>query len=116
MPLVLPLIVGTPLKDQTDREEHRSTLVDFAFTPPAAHHSHHLGLYLELVFVLRPAQAQEEYMFHLRDLTPELPDAVMWCDVMCRPSCSVYWRLRWQLPRRRFASRRILEHSFSLVL
>jgi hypothetical protein len=59
-------IVGT-LKDQTDREEHCSTLVGTCTL--AKYHSHHLGLYLYL-YLPASAQAQEEYMFHWdRELT-----------------------------------------------
>jgi hypothetical protein len=68
------------LKDQTDREEHCSTLWDLRLLLPK-YHSHH-----GIVFVFVPARPSPgRYMFHLWDSTPELTlgnvhDGV-WCGV-----------------------------------
>jgi hypothetical protein len=79
--LVLLPIVGT-LKDQTDREEHCSTLVGCVCTFAKISFPS-FGIVFVFVFVLCPLQAQEAYMFHLVGFdTNSRCGAAMWCGVV----------------------------------
>jgi hypothetical protein len=70
-------------KDQTDREEHCSTLVDLRLHfAKISFPSFGIRLYLYLY----SAQAQEAYMFHLVGFdtrNSRCGAAMVWCGVMC---------------------------------
>jgi hypothetical protein len=72
------------LKDQTDREEHCSTLVGLASALLPKYHSHHLGLYLYLYLYSacpKPGSVHVPLVGFDTQLTLWCGD-VVWCDVI----------------------------------